>query len=595
MILCGITIPSSLIASSVEEFSFIDLFTAPWVFIVRLFLQLTGIFVWLIVLYFLFSRIVRQSVTLLLFIASIIMITQAFFVSEDFGFITNTLIFSDPKGFEAFSGNAIISILLFAAALGIPLLLYVTKKKKIILWIQTISLIAIATMSAVNCIGIERGFATATAKQKTAATTNSDDVEKIYHLSKDGNNVILIMLDCVVGSYIPYMFEERQDLLDSFTGFTLYKNTVSFANHTLIGALPIYGGYEYTPKAVNNRTDATLLEKQTEAYLMLPTLFANAGYAVTVTDPPFDNRQLSNLSIFDSDKRITATNLSGKYTSQWFKRHDEVKAISVSDILLKKLIRFSFFKSSPLFLRPFLYDDGQWLMLKDNADSGITATILNDYVLLDMLPNLSEVQDGIGTYNCVYVHLPHGTTHLSAPNYDLANSGGSAGNMILSDDERYQMTFASFLLLKQWFDFLKANDVYDNTRIVLVSDRGRGNANYPENIALPDGNNLQSYNALLMVKDFDSRTNTAFSVDNTFMTNADVALFVAKDIASKNPFTANELSADKESGVFVTTIGALSTYRHGKYGYNINTDQWLYVNKNIFDKDNWKNWNHFNE
>ncbi|WP_062428610.1 hypothetical protein [Treponema endosymbiont of Eucomonympha sp.] len=450
-------------------------------------------------------------------------------------------------------------------------------------------------MSAVNCISIERDFKMALAKQKTTATTNSGDVEKIYHFSKSGNNVILIMLDCVVGSYIPYMFDERPDLLDSFTGFTLYKNTASFANHALIGALPIYGGYEYTPKAVNSRTDATLLEKQTEAYLMLPTLFANAGYAVTVTDPPFDNRQLSNLSIFDSDKRITATNLSGKYTSQWLKQHNEVKAIRISDILFKKLIRFSFFKSSPLFLRPFLYDDGQRLTLKDNADSGITATILNDYVLLDMLPNLSEVQGGIGTYNCIYAHLPHGAAHLSAPNYDLANSGGNADNTILSDDERYQMTFASFLLLKQWFDFLKANDVYDNTRIILVFDHGRGNANYPENIALPDGNNLQSYNALLMVKDFDSRTNTAFSVDNTFMTNADVALFVAKDIASKNPFTANELSTDKESGVFVTTIGALSTYRHGKYGYNINTDQWLYVNKNIFDKDNWKNWNHFNE
>ncbi len=55
-----------------------------------------------------------------------------------------------------------------------------------------------------------------------------------------------------------------------------------------------------------------------------------------------------------------------------------------------------------------------------------------------------------------------------------------------------------------------------------------------------------------------------------------------------NPFTENPLRPDKDDGVVITTIGAVSTYRHNKYTYNIAKNQWLYVRDNIFDPSNWK-------
>jgi arylsulfatase A-like enzyme len=154
------------------------------------------------------------------------------------------------------------------------------------------------------------------------------------------------------------------------------------------------------------------------------------------------------------------------------------------------------------------------------------------------------------------------------------------------------MTMASFILLHKWFTFLKEHGVYDNTRIILASDHGRGNTAYPGNITLPGGSKLQSYNALLMVKDFDTKdreafTHDALTVDTSFMTNADAALFAARGIAEKNPFTGKALEPDKADGIDITTIGALSTYRHSKYGYNIGADQWLHVHDSIFDPANW--------
>jgi len=101
--------------------------------------------------------------------------------------------------------------------------------------------------------------------------------------------------------------------------FNWYPNTVSYANHTFIGTLPLYGGYEYTPQAINERSNSTLLEKQKQAYLLLPTLFADDGYKVTVTYPPFYNYRMSNQSIFSVDKSIDAKNITGKWTTQWLK------------------------------------------------------------------------------------------------------------------------------------------------------------------------------------------------------------------------------------------------------------------------------------
>jgi hypothetical protein len=243
-------------------------------------------------------------------------------------------------------------------------------------------------------------------------------------------------------------------------------------------------------------------------------------------------------------------------------------------------------------MRSFIYDDGEWLMLKDRSKGEITPTILNDYALLDILPDLTAIQDDGATYTALYSHLPHTTTFLQPPDYTLSQNITNHGTSILKDDARYHMTMASFILLQKWFSFLKEHGVYDNTRIILVSDHGRGNTDYPGNISLPGGSKLQSYNALLMVKDFDAKdsealTRDALTIDDSFMTNADAALFTALGIATKNPFTGKALEPDKANGVAITTIGALSTYRHSKYGYNIGDDQWLHTHDSIFNPANW--------
>jgi YidC/Oxa1 family membrane protein insertase len=587
-LLHGGVIPSSVIASSVEEFSFAGSRTTPFPFILRTLQQSAGIFLfWSLVIYFLFSEKIRRIFVCIMIVISAVAMINVFLITENFGFLTTTLVLSEPKPFALIPAAYILNAVTVFVTIAVFILLLFFKETKIILSIQIITLTALLGYSVINVKKIHDNFAFVK-ERHTSQVKKDESVKPEYTFSKTGKNVLLIMLDCAVGGYVPFIFEEKPELKSIMEGFRLFPNCVSFANHTLIGALPVYGGYEYTPTAINNRNMTPLLDKQQEAYLLLPKIFLNNGYSVTVTDPPFDNYQMSNLAIFEDYPEIKAENLIGKYTMQWLRDNQEIAVFDIIKLLDNNLIRFSFFKSAPLFLRLFIYDEGDWLTLKNSDDVHLTNVIIDDYAYLDTLDKITSVTEAGDTYTVVYSHLPHSVSFLQAPDYTPVKTVTDRGSSLLANDGRFHLMTASFLLLGRWFEYLKTNGVYDNTRIIIVSDHGRGSADFPGNIRLPDGDSLQSFNALLMIKDFNTKGDLVSS--DVFMTNGDAPILALEGIvdAPVNPFTKIPLRPDKDDGIVITTIGAVSTYRHNKYAYNIAKNQWLYVKDNIFDPSNWK-------
>ena len=89
-------------------------------------------------------------------------------------------------------------------------------------------------------------------------------------------------------------------------------------------------------------------------------------------------------------------------------------------------------------------------------------------------------------------------------------------------------------------EYLKKEGVWDNTKIIFVSDHGftYETGNY-DNSNLPFM--IDDYTAFLMVKDFNAIE--PLRIDNTFMTNADTPAIALEDIVEnpKNPFTGNPL------------------------------------------------------
>jgi YidC/Oxa1 family membrane protein insertase len=595
-LLAGIVIPSSLIASSVLEFSFIEPYQYPLPFIFHAAAQAAGIFLfWPVCIYFLFSKKIRIGLTVCAMALGIAALLNTFLVSENFGFLTNTLIFSEPKPILTHFNAVLINMAVIFVALIILFTFLFSKRKKILLSFGIICCFSLCAFGIFNTGKILKEFIVLQ-KQRVSESGSPETITPVYNFSKTGKNVLFLMIDTAISGYVPFIFDEKPQLFSTFSGFTWYPNCASFAGHTLAGVPPVYGGYEYTPSAINWRDKVTMLEKHKEAYLLLPRLFQEAGFSVTITDPPFDNYQVSNISIFNEYPQFHVENVHKTYSARWNRRHPGVSGLLISGVLEKNLLRFSFFKMSPLAVRLFIYDDGEWLTTANTKSSagnrgGLTTNAIDDYVLLDLLGELTVTEwEQTDTFTMIYGHLPHSPAFLQPPDYVPIQTVTGRGDGPFADEEHYHVNMAAFLLLGKWFSFLKENGVYDNTRIIITADHGAGNVmkNYPQNILLPNGSRMSAFNPLFMVKDFNAHGD--LKIDNSFMTNADAPFLALEKIVENpvNPFTGLPLRSDKAKGINITTISALNSHDHSKYQYRIGRNQWLHVRDNIFNPENWK-------
>jgi hypothetical protein len=442
---------------------------------------------------------------------------------------------------------------------------------------------------SINGIKVVRDFSTFA--ENRSQQTDSGALVPVYHFSTKGKNVLVIMLDRAISGYVPYIFEEKPELSTSFSGFTYYPNCVSFGPITLFGVPPLFGGYEYTPEKLSSEDGKQLVKKHNEALLVLPKIFSDNGFSVTVTDPTWANYSWKpDLRAFAPYPEIHAKNIIGAYSGEWMKKHPETRVFEAARFLKTNLIRFSFFKFTPPFLRSFVYDDGKWLTKIGETESDVPLTTLDEYIALDLLPELTSTGvETNGTFTLLVNQLTHEPAFFEAPRYTLTDKVTNRGSGHFSHEDDYHVNMASFLLLAKWFDFLKAYHVYDNTRIIIVADHGWDLfSDFPNNITLPNGTCVESYNPLLMVKDFSAHGE--LNTDHSIMTNADTPLLATEQIIKNpaNPFTGNSLGAQKDQGVTITTSESWSPDHHSKYHFKINPDEWLYVHDNIFDPKNWE-------
>jgi YidC/Oxa1 family membrane protein insertase len=594
-LLGGIVIPSSLIASSVQEFSFIESYKSPFPFLIKTAIQAFGIFfIWPLCIYFIVSKYVKRKMIKVAAVLVSVAIINVFIFPGNYGFLT--LMFKFSENPVSNLTNSFLNMLIITI-IAIIILFLIKYFKTIMTSILIISLFTFLLLSANNFIKIFNEFQSL---QNQLGRNKIITDEHIYKFSRNGKNVLVIMLDRGISGYIPYIFDEKPELYNSFDGFVWYKNTISFGGNTNFGSPGIYGGYEYTPSEMQIRNDIPMVKKHNEALLMLPRIFLEHGFEITVTDPPYANYSwVPDLSIFEDYPQINATNINGMFTKQWLDRN-QIEIANAAKMIESNLIRFSFFRFVPLFLRNFVYDNGNWLTsgrftsIKENKFDEISTYNLDTYIALDILPDITMIDENqSNTYNVLYNDLTHQPFFLQVPNYFPSNIITDKGSGPFANEEHYHVNMAALLMLGKWFDFLKKNNVYNNTRIIIVSDHGWPfNIKFSDSIAIPrvnrdnHGTNLEAYAALLLVKDFNS--NGALVINNSFMTNADVPLIALNGIVEDpiNPWTGKILLSDKENGVTIVTSYAVETDKNITQN-NIRSDAWLHVHTNIYDPVNW--------
>ena len=577
-ILTGVLIPSAVINASPGEFVSRFDYHNPLRYIVFSFAIASGTFmIWLNIFYWLASPSVRKKFSFAVALLSGCGAVNYMFFGNHYGNMTAMLQYDELPQPTA-------SVLLINTAVLIALgaaIYYFWKKHSVLLRsIAFVMSAAILIMSCINVLSINKEAKRIS--QSLDSFSSNGGIE--LPLDKTGKNVVVIMLDRAICEFFPYIIEEKPELKEQLAGFTYYPNTISYGNITLLGSPELFGGYEYTPENINKRTDKTLKEKQTESLQLMPTLFSDNGFGVTVFDPPFAGFSVySDLSIYDDYPDIKKYILKNRFT-------DDSDATLTDSLRNRNFFAYSLMRIAPSLLHGELYDKGQYhhsssktsqvifdMYSARGGTTGDDAVFLGAYNVLRKLPDLTVVTNtGKNTFCMMSNDATHDIIMLQEPEYEpsknidnreyelehgvrRAADGSELTFTTVKQIKHYQCNVAALLQLGNWMDYLREKGLYDNTRIIIAADHGKdldylldghtianGSENIPETdngIMLDD---TMAYKPLFLVKDFGS---TELTTDNTFMTNADTPTLAFKGLIKDpvNPFTGNEINSEAKN------------------------------------------------
>lgn len=611
-IISGLTAVSFLIASSPQEFAVNgSSLVNPARFLCRSTLQAFAVFlVYPCLIYFLFSKKVKFYLAVLFAIASFSSIINLFLFTGDYGVIYPRLIFENMDYLFPSIISGLLNTLAIIAVVALFTFLIRLKFKKIFLYSLSVIIISLIAVSLCNVVAINKDYNNMLEifkKTDYAKEQSSTELKSVFNLSKSGKNVFIIMLDRAIGGYIEEIMRNSPELLEKMNGFIWYKNTVSYNGHTVMGLPPVFGGYEYTPIETNKRDTIPLVTKHNESLLVMPRIFSDAGYKVTFTDPMLvDYNRIPGLQIFDRYKNVNALTLIGKCTQKWINdplTHIEMPKEDIhKDIMSRYLLKFGIFRILPNYVRFVFYNQGTWLSVKSDRfrirkswDIGDIEKLIDNYSILDYLPGLTSFNSEYDTFTIMVNEVIHYPAMLKPPDYipgiDTTQNPDYTPTFTDTDSLGHFYTqVGAFRQICEWLDYLKENNVYDNTKIIIVSDHGYNVSNpffkqFADN--WDDTYEYSWYQPLLMVKDFNS--NSEFSISDEFMTNADVPAIALKHLGEvRNPFTGKVINSDlKKKGAFIVRSHNYSTAKQGKYKYSYVDGDIIIVNNNIFIKENW--------
>ena len=365
---------------------------------------------------------------------------------------------------------------------------------------------------------------------------------------------------------------------------------------------------------MNLRSDTSLAEKHDEALRVMPYLFDDNGFNVTVCDPPYAGYKWTpDLSIFDDHPDINAYITNNKF-------NDLADTLSggTERIRERNFFFYSLFRVAPLALRGNIYNMGAYneadlssrIVANQSVDSSSVASgydplFMNAYSVLACLDQMTVVDEG-GSDN--FLILTNDTTHeptlLQKPDYtpeayvdntefdrDMESRYVVDGRQMRMDNSwrimHYHVNMAALIQLGNWFDYLREQGVYDNTRIIIVSDHGRDIGQFDDMIFFDGDLDVEFVNPLLMVKDFDSE---GFTVSDEFMTNGDVPVLAFDGLIEDpvNPFTGNPIVNDDKYNGDIHVILSDMWSLDDNNGNTFLSDDWYSVHDSIFEEENWE-------
>lgn len=596
-VLTGVLIPSAIINASPGEFVNRLYFQNPLNYVAAAFSIAAGTFmIWMNIFYFLSSQKVRRVFSLVASVLSVWAAVDYLFFGKNYGNMSSQL------QYDNIINSASVDYLLNTAVLTALAVIVCMLWKKTPVFLRSVTFAmsaAVLIMSCLNVFSINKQIKQISTSLDTLSNTEGVEIP----LDKSGKNVIVIMMDRAICEFFPYIIEEKPELKEQLAGFTYYPNTISYGSTTLLAAPGLFGGYEYTPESLNQRDDASLKQKHTEALKLMPVIFSDNGYDVTVCDPPFAGFSVfPDLNIYNDYPQINRYITKNLFS-------DGTDFQKTKELLNRNFFAYSIMRISPVLFHLGLYNNGMYYHMSQSsvqvpdglytAQGGTTSNtseFIGTYNVLKKLPELTNVTDtGKNTFCMLSNDSTHDIIMLQEPAYEpsekvdntayesehgtrLSADGKEMNFTTRKQIKHYQCNVASMLRLGEWMDYLRENGLYDNTRIIIVSDHGKdldflfgdkitdGEDKIPSDDNRINFSDIMAYKPLLLVKDFGSDS-TEPVTDHTFMTNADTPTLAFKGLIDNpvNPFTGNRICSDEKNDKKEFHIAGTNTWNPTDY------------------------------
>lgn len=560
----GIMIPSSVVSSSPQDFISVITYRDPMDYVLYSGVLAAGVFmIWMGIYYRLSTGKSRSYIACAMFLLTSFVLVNYYSADSNVTAISSEMTYDNYRGPD---GQMIMMNLCNLMLVGAVCLLVWKRLRSAITYVLVILTCAAVAMSIYNISEIHK------VTDDAYYLGDRYSVPADITLSTEGRNVVVLMLDRAAGDLVPYIMASNPEMEAEFDGFTYYPNAISFGPSTYYGAPALFGGYDYTPHAMNMRSDEKMNDKLDEALKVMPLYFASNGFDVVVCDPPYaGGNNLPDLSIYDDIDGVSAYYTRGAYS-----RDDEGYISNTEDMMMRRernMFCYGLLRCAPRFLQEVIYDDGDYNCVEYTPTGSLQGNYLtkfnNSYLVLCHLADMTDVVHDSSDH---FLMMTNNSTHdVALLNDSLYEDGIASGDSVIYLDEGYkravyQINEAALLSLGDWFEYLKQNGVYDNTRIIITSDHGYGDIDLFGREHAEGDLDTEFFDSIMLVKDFGSEGFTVLVDD---ITNADTPYLATQGIGDGiNPYTLSPFSSVPDSAVTVIFSREINPISAGENTYS---------------------------
>jgi len=352
-----------------------------------------------------------------------------------------------------YTKQKIISFLLLVSVVSITL--FIVKKYK---YEKTINIFkytsyAIVVMLSVSLISLCASNSTIIFSKKYVSTATSNYINNY----SSNNNLIVLLLDSIDSQTMEDVVKNNKDYLKLFDDFTYYPNTIS--------------GYPFTDYNV-------------------PLLLSGKWYEEEMLFHDFYNKAMDDSKMIkdlkENNYNINIYNTDFKYNTEKARIIRNLEFDSKVNVtkFIKQELKYDLFKYLPFYLKK--YSKIEEMSFQDTKEE-INGKDIFSWKDIDFYNNYLNLEMNISSENeFKYIHLEG----AHAP-YDIDENFNKKNNATVQDKIK-----ASLNIIDKFLKYLKDNNVYDNSAIIILADHGFWYEDKDEDL-------IRRQNPMLYIKGFN--------------------------------------------------------------------------------------------